>query len=379
MNVTVAQSDLSKAVAIVGRAINSRAVLPIFGNILLEAKSGELRLSGTNLNVSINCWLRATVEEEGAITVPARLFGDIVSKLQPAKVNLTDNARTVVLHLTCGNFKAKVAGISAEDFPATLAPAGERVELNPAQLAEGIDQVVFAASSDMSRPNMGCVKTSLNGRLTLAATDGYRVGVRSYRLPTPAPECNVLIPAPSMMELQRILAVADPDQPVTMSVVDKRSVVFWVEGKEGLRVELAAQLVDANFPDYHAIIPKSNTTTVGVESALLLRSLQAARLFTVKESEPVTLSAYPGKGLRVSATDKQMGDSVDEIDADIKGEGVEFVVDCSFLIDLLSRLGNTQIVLEMTRNTRPISIRPAFASPDEFVHVVMPIHPSKGG
>lgn len=372
MKFTCTQNDLAKGVSLVQRAVASRSTLAVLGNLLLEAKGGELRLAATDLSIAINGWVRADVVEEGAITVPARLLGDLIGKLPTGKVDLTTDPKTLSLHVACGNVRAKIAGIDAEQFPVTLMAREGGIDLDPKQLGEMIEMVTFVASRDQARQNLTCVQMQFGKRLTLAATDGVRLGVRSAPLFVPAPEQVVLVPATSLAELARILADADTDKPVVCTG-DLRRIVFAVEGKESyLRVELSAQLVDAKYPDYAAIIPKSSTTSVAVESAALLRSLQRAALFAKGDYDAVTLIVEPGGCLKIGATDAIMGRSDDALDAEIKGKPVTIAVDVSFLIEVLGRLGSTQVVLELTVANRPISLRPFHASPDEFQHIIMP-------
>lgn len=376
MKVICVQQELAKVVAIVQRAVAARSPVAVLGNILLEAKDGELRVAATNLEFAVNCWLRVEVMEPGAITVPARLLGDILGKLPVGRVTLTANPITVALTVTCANFQATLAGLPATDFPqARPEPLQPTVALQVEPVREMIEQVAFVASRDESRWNLTCVQVQLGARLTLAATDGFRLGLRSCPLATPTTACELLVRATSMAELARLLGDADAEQPLRLDAANPRQVVFGMAGKASfVRAEFVAQLVDAKYPDYLAIIPKSTTTTVGVNGAELLRSLQAARLFAKEDHQAVTIRVGPDDCLQVSAEGSVLGKSEDRIDAEVKGPPVATMFNVGYLIDLLSRLHDEQMVLELTNATRPVVLRPFHASPDEFVHVIMPIN-----
>ena len=150
-------------------------------------KGNELRISGTNLQMRIDCRIQAQVESPGAITVPAKLFWEIVSRLAGEHVALDVNPRTLMLAIGCGNYKAKINGLSAEDFP--VPPKDDVlavVTIKAGVLRQMIDQTAFAASTDMSRQNITGVEFVISGsRLGMAATDGYRLGapVRLMSLP----------------------------------------------------------------------------------------------------------------------------------------------------------------------------------------------------
>jgi DNA polymerase-3 subunit beta len=376
----------------------------VLGNILLEAKNNELRLAATNLEIGVNCWIGAKVEDEGAITVPARLLSEFVNSLPPERIDMELAVRTQTLHLRCARYDANMKGLDATDFPIIPTAGtgdeideqvevleGTRIELETTGLRKMIDQVSFAASSDESRPTLTGVEVSFHPeRLTMAATDGYRLSVRSAHLDKPFVQepITVLVPARSLGELGRIIADADTSKPVQVIVTQARNqILFQVWGKEGRgafhRVELASQLIDARFPDYRAIIPKTHTTRTVVDTASLLKAVRVAQLFARDNANIVRVAFSPGNGgkqegqLRLTATSAEMGDSVNEIDAMVEGTDLEIAFDARFLIDVLSQIDQAQVVLETTQSTRPGTIRPLGMGEDEFLHVVMPMHPPR--
>ena len=200
MRVSCLQENLAKGISIVGRAVSTRSTLPVLGNILLEAKDGELRLAATNLEIGVNCWIGAKIEDEGAVTVPARLLAEFVNSLPPDTIEMELSVRTQQLHLRCARYEANIKGVDAAEFPivplaggdhqideTTETLEGTRTELNAAGLRKMIDQVVFAASVDESRPTLTGVEVTFSPeRLTMAATDGYRLSVRSVAVEQPA-------------------------------------------------------------------------------------------------------------------------------------------------------------------------------------------------
>jgi DNA polymerase-3 subunit beta len=404
VRVSCLQENLAKGLSIVGRAVSSRSTLPVLGNILLEAKDNELRLAATNLEIGVNCWIGAKVEDEGSITVPARLLTDFVNNLPPERVDLELAVRTQTLHVRCQRYDANMKGIDAADFPIIptagtgdqqeeqdAALDGTRIELETAGLRKMIDQVTFAASSDESRPILTGVEVSFQGgRLTMAATDGYRLSLRSVTLDKPIADENmtVIVPARSLGELGRIIADADNEKPVQVLVTQARNqIIFQIWGKGGTRggfhrVELASQLIDARFPDYRAIIPKNHNTRTVVDTAALLKAVRVAQLFARDNANIIRLAVSPGNGegqghVKLTATSTEMGDSVNELDAMVEGTDLEIAFDARFLIDVLNQIDEPQVVIETTQNTRPGTIRPLGMGQDEFLHVVMPMHPPR--
>ena len=413
MRVSCLQENLAKGLAIVGRAVSSRSTLPVLGNILLEARDNGLRLAATNLEIGINCWIGAKVEDEGSITVPARLLTDFVGNLPPERVDMELTVRTQTLHLRCAKFEANIKGIDAADFPiiptigtgeamdsAAVSLEGTRIELETTGLRKMVDQVIFAASTDESRPTLtGVEVTFKDGRITMAATDGYRLSLRSAPVngTLPPDPLTVIVPAKSLGEFARISADADDSRPVQVIVTQARNQILFqiwgrnLEGKAGSfhRVELASQLIDARFPDYRAIIPKTHTTRTVVDTAALLKAVRVAFLFARDNANIIRVKIDPANGgsqgssqggsgqMSLTASSAEMGDNANQLDAMVEGAELEIAFNAKYLIDVLSQIEQPQIVLETTQPTRPGAIRPLGLGEDEFLHVVMPMHPPR--
>ncbi|MFN8440243.1 MAG: DNA polymerase III subunit beta [Caldilineaceae bacterium] len=391
------QENLVKGLSIVGRAVSSRSTLPVLGNILIEAKDDQLRLAATNLEIGVNCWLGAKVEDEGSITVPARLLTEFVSSLPPERIDMDLSVRTQTLHLSCARYEANMKGIDAADFPnlptmdgddnSTL--QGATLELDPLGLRKMVEQVVFAASSDESRPTLTGVEVKFdNGRMSMAATDGFRLSLRGTAVEglKNGEPLNVIVPSRSLAELARISADADETQPVKVIVTQARNqILFQIWGKQDVkgsfhRVEMASQLIDARFPDYRGIIPKNFTTRTVVDTASLLKAVRVAFLFARDNANIIKVAIAPSNGthggqIKLTATSNEMGDNVSEIDAMVEGQELEIAFNAKYLIDVLSQIDQPQIVIETTQPTRPGTIRPIGMGQEEFLHVVMPMQP----
>ena len=404
MRVSCFQENLSKGLSIVGRAVSSRSTLPVLGNILLEAKNDQLRLAATNLEIGVNCWVGARVEDEGAITVPARLLTEFVNSLPPDKIEMELSVRTQTLHLRCAKFDANIKGIDAQEFPViptvdngdgpeetAEALEGRTIALETAGLGKMIDQVVFAAATDESRPTLtGVEVTFAKERLSLAATDGYRLSVRSIEVDEAfTDDMAVVVPARHLNELGRIIVDAEDERPVQVTVTQARNQILfrvWGKGAENRgafhQVDLVSQLIADRFPDYRAIIPKSHNTRTVVGTDAFLKAVRVAQLFARDNANIVRLKIQPngdsGVGnLHLTASSAEMGNSKNELDAMVEGEDLEIDFDVRYLIAVLSQIDEEQVVLETTQSNRPGTIRPRGIGDDEFLHVVMPMHPPR--
>jgi len=373
MRLSCLQENLNRGLGVVGRAVATRTTLPITNNVLLATDQSRLKLVATNLEMAISCWIGAKVEDEGAITVPARLLTEFISSLPSEKMDISLSPRTKTLELKCARFEARISGVDAKDFPPI--PKIEegittRVEIEA--LRQGISQVVFAAATEESRPVLTGVDTQFEGDLlTLAAADGFRLAV--YKLPIAVPvseKSEVIIPARTLAELNRLMT--DQEEPVEITVnPNKSQALFRLKN-----IELVSQLVQGTFPNYAQLIPQSYNTRAVVDVAEFLRATKTASIFARDGSGIVRLVIAPGGELTpgkmtVSARSEEVGDDVGEIDAIVEGEEAKIAFNGKYLTDVLGVLGEAQVALETTNPSSPGVIRPVGV--DNYIHVVMPM------
>src|SRR3954469_6274657 len=232
MKVSCVQENLHKGLQTVGKAVASKTTLPVLNNILISTDGGRLKLTATNLEVGITNWIGCQVEDEGAITVPAKLLIDFVSSLPNDTIKMSLDEKTRTLHLKCARFEANIKGISAEEFPIIPEVTEKPAARIPAPLLkEMINQVAFAASGDDSRPQLAGVYVAIDGReLTMAAADGFRLAKRTTQLEAPVDEIvKLIIPARSMVELARALPDDEGEdaEPVSVLVTPNRNQVLF--------------------------------------------------------------------------------------------------------------------------------------------------------
>ncbi|MBE2235899.1 MAG: DNA polymerase III subunit beta [Anaerolinea sp.] len=385
MRVSCLQENLSRGLNIVGRAVSPRSTLPVLGNILLATDEGRLKLAATNLEIGIVCWIGAKVEDDGSVTVPARLLSEFVGQLPAERIDMDLSVRTLMLNLKCARYDTNIKGIDASEFPIIPTSDGaEAIRIEAETLRKMINQVVFAAATDESRPTLTGVNARFNGkRLTLAATDGFRLAVRSTELAAAVPEkSEVIIPARALAELSRIIgllpkAEGEP-QMVEITIASARNqILFHLPD-----VDMVSQLIDANFPNYEAIIPKSFATRTIIDTQATLRALRVANLFARDSSNIVRFQMTPGHdgapaSLTMTATSAESGDNLANLDAIIEGPEGEIAFNGRYMLDVLNVIDEPQIALETTRASAPGIVRPVGVGPEEFTCVVMPMHISR--
>jgi len=367
MKLSCLQENLNRGLGVVGRAVATRTTLPITNNVLLATDQSRLKLAATNLEMAISCWIGAKVEEEGAITVPARLLSDFISSLPAEKVDISLSPQTKTLGLKCARFEARISGIDAKDFPPIpKVEDGITTKVEVEAFRQGVTQVVFAAATEESRPVLTGVDAKFDGDLlTLAAADGFRLAV--YKLPLAEPvssETEVIIPARTLAELNRLIAEQEEAVEVTVNP-NKGQALFRLKN-----IELVSQLVQGTFPNYAQLIPQSYSTKAVISVADFLRATKTASIFARDGSGIVRLVIAPGKVV-VSARSEEIGDDVGEIDAVVEGEEAKIAFNGKYLTDVLSVLHEAQVALETTSPSSPGVIRPVGV--ENYIHVVMPM------
>lgn len=375
MRISCLQENLARGLNIVSRAVAPRtATLPVLTHVLLATDNGRLKIAATNLELGVTCWIGAKVDDEGAITVPARTLADLVALLPPTTVELDLNIRTQTMRVQAGKTDANIKGIDAQEFP--IIPtfnAANATFIDPAVLKKLISQVGFAAATDESRPSLVGVQTKLEGdTITMAATDGFRLSVRSGKLKEPVAEPRtIVIPAKALAEVARVMG--EQEEPVAISVTPSHGQVLF----HMANVDVVAQLIDQKFPDYDPIIPKRHDTRTVVNTADFLKACRQSSIFARDSLDTVRVSIKPGEDVepgkvKLTARADETGDNQSELEATVNGGEIEIGFNVKYLIDALAAIDMPQVAIETTQPQRPAVLRAI--GDDSFMHLVMPMH-----
>ncbi len=373
MKVSCTQEALSRGLGIVGRAVAARSPLPITSNVLIATDNGRLKLAATNLEITISCWIGAQIDEEGAITVPARLLTDFVNSLPNDRITLSLAPRSRQVRLICARNEATIGGLDAEDFPpAPVVKDGVAVSLKPKELRQAISQTVFAAATDDSRPVLTGVHTNFDGKMMkLAASDGFRLSVFDLPLESAVSEkTEIVIPARALAELNRLLG--DEEEEVTLQTNSAKTQVLF----KLANAEMVAQLIQGTFPNFNQLIPSGYTTRAMVDVGDFLRETRIASVFARDGSGIVRLIVTSGEGMQpgkvtISARAEEIGDNEGEIDAAVEGEGVKIAFNGKYLADVLQALSEGRVSLEASGPSAQGVFRPDGRS--DYTHVIMPM------
>ncbi|MBV8444765.1 MAG: DNA polymerase III subunit beta [Candidatus Dormibacteraeota bacterium] len=368
MKATVSSSSLSAALGLVSRAVSPRSTLPILGNVLLETAEDGLRLTATNLDLTISATVPATVLEEGRTTVPARLLSEYISSLGDAPCSIELDPATQVLRLQCGVHKANLHGIDAVEFPPLPShEAAASIEADSVTLQNAITQTVMAASADEASPVLTGVLVQIDGkRLTLAATDRHRLAVKTIDVSVEGtlPVTSVIVPARHLNEVAR--AVTSQRPTVTIAFSESRNQVFFTLKD----VAISSRLIEGTYPNYAQVIPGESTTVVSLPTAALLREARTAAVLARDAANPVRLQVGDGT-LTLRAQTAEVGDDEAPLTATVKGDEVQIAFNARYVLDALSVLDSDEVQLSFNGALNPGVLRPA--GREDYLCIIMPV------
>ncbi len=375
VRVSCLQENLQRALGRVGRAVASRTSLPVLSNVLISTDEGRLRIAATNLEIGVTTWIDADIQEEGRITIDARLLGEFVNTLPAGGVELTVDPNRLSLTVKAGRDEASINGIDAEDFPVipSISDEGFGVEIGAQTLRDLITLVEFAAASDDSRPVLAGVLTRFEGDVvTLAAADGFRMAVNEGQLSGSVDErTDLIVPARSYRELARI--IGDTDETIRLAVTPNRSQVMARVGD----TEWVSRLIDGTFPDVRQIVPKDFTTRVDLSREVLLNAVRRASYFARDNNDVIRVVVSPGEddltpgNVEVSANAAERGNSHSFVDASVTGGDVQIAFNSRYLADVLAVLKHGQVMMGLNGPTQAGIIRPSGG--ESYTHVIMPM------
>jgi DNA polymerase-3 subunit beta len=360
LRVTCARDALASALGVVARALSSRSAVQVLTGIHLQAEDGKLVLAATDMEVSLRASLEGTIAGDGAVVVPGRLLADLIRLLPDETVSLAYDEGDGVLEVTSGSYASKVNVFSAEDFPRLPSHDVALHTIDASALLGTIDKVARAASRDESRPVLTGILVRFEGdKLTMAATDSYRLSVKETTLGESGPELDAIIPARALQELSRLAAGAE-----TVSLgVHENHVIFGIGD-----VWLTSRRIDGQFPNYNQLLPETFEAEVAIGRVPLLEVVRRASIMAQRNS-PLRLRFAEGE-LSVSAQTQDVGEARESLEIEYGGEPLEIGFNPEFLRDGLEAVGGDTIQLRLINPLRPGLI----AAPDEsFWYLIMPI------
>ena len=381
MKVVCSQSELNSALQLVSRAVATRPTHPVLANVLLTADAGSNRLSltGFDLSLGIQSSLAASVETSGAITLPARLLGEIVSRLSsdsPVTLAVDDSSEQVQLTSLSGSYQMR--GMSADDYPdLPMVERGMTLKLQPERLVQALKGTLFASSADEAKQLLTGVHLKFNQRaLEAAATDGHRLAVLNVddalqdAAVTDAVDDEgfaVTLPSRSLREVERLMASWRSDEPVSL-FCDRGQVVFLAADQM-----VTSRTLEGTYPNYGQLIPDGFTRTFGMERRALIAALERIAVLADQHNNVVKFSSQPEDGVvQISADAQDVGSGFESLPAKLEGDAMQIAFNVRYLLDGLKAMGSDRIVLHCNAPTTPAVLRSDEVL-EAFTYLVMPV------
>ena len=382
MKLVCSQTELSTSLQLVSRAVASRPTHPVLANVLLmaDAATGRLSLTGFDLNLGIQTSLPAAVESSGAITLPSRLFGEIVSRLSsdsPITLSCGDAEELVQLASLSGSYQMR--GMPADDFPdLPLVQSGTPIRIDAEALVKGLRATLFASSGDEAKQLLTGVHLRLvDHSLECAATDGHRLAVLRLEDAIPAgaevplgeggEPFAVTVPSRSLRELERLLSGRPSDEPLSLFCERGQVVVLWADQV------LTSRSLDGTYPNYRQLLPDSFNRSLRVDRRAFTASLERVAVLADQHNNVVKISSDPVAGqLQIRADAQDVGSGSEAVAATIEGDAIEIAFNVRYLLEGLKAIGSEQVVLQCNGPTTPAVLVPV-GEDGAFTYLVMPV------
>lgn len=377
MKLTITQDNFKKAVSITERIVGKQIALPILENILFETKHGMLKVSATNLEIGVVFRIGAKIENEGSITIPARIIGSFVSNLPPHGAVILEKKNSV-LQITSGFYRAQIKGTEAQEYP--IIPESENnplFSLSPEMLKKAASQILSCAATDNARPELTGINVIFYEKdIHLAATDSFRLAeaiipievVKDIYANFVAKNQSIIIPAQTLSEVLRI--VEGDNQKIQVAIEENQ--IFFSIGS----AKIVSRLINGKYPEYKHIIPQKFATQIMVTKDDLLRAIKVSSIFTNSKSGEILLTARDKK-IVIESQSVESGENKTEVVADIRGPEQKIVFNPRYILDGINSVSTNSLDLFINNGSSPAVIKmvdeKSLKPINLFTYVVMPI------
>jgi DNA polymerase-3 subunit beta len=372
MKFVCSQNELNQQLSSVSRAVPSRPSRPVLGNIWVKADAAQqiVSLVGFDEVLGIESCFAAQVEASGVLTLPAKLWGDIVSRLPNEDVvtELTDEGITVMITSSSGHYE--VRGLEAEDYPSLpTVEDGDAIALSAEALLDGLKGSLFATSSDETKQVLtGVHLLSDADTLEFAATDGHRLAVVQTvdETGTPTPEMDVTVPAKALRELERMIQSHSSNQPVQVRL-DETQVMFDLGNQK-----LTTRLLEGQYPNYRQLLPKQFARQITLDRQELMKSLERIAVLASKKNDIIKMALNSDQQVvALSVEAQEVGSGREELPAQISGDDLDIAFNVRYLLDGLKAFEGSQVQIQCNAATSPAVLSPLGEA--KITYLVMPV------
>jgi len=376
MKIISLQENLKKGISVVSHITSKNVNLPILNNILIKADEGNIDLIATNLEIGIIHSVRGKIEKPGEITIDAKIINEYINFLPQEKI--TFDIKDENIKIECSNYKTKIKGESAKEFP--LLPEIEEnniINISLIEFKKALSQVVFAVSKSESRVELsGILFEFSDNKLFMVATDSYRLAEKTVDINIEKnknlDENNkIIIPAKTAQEVLRIASNLSDDldssEKKVKLYINENQIVFELDDSK-----IISRLISGQYPDYKQIIPQKKETEIIVSRQELIRAIKASSIFSKSGINDINISVNAEKKeIIISSLSTQTGESVINLNGEIKGKNNDITLNFRYLLDGLNNVDSDNVRLFIVDNNTPCMIKNE--KEDSYLYIVMPI------
>ena len=345
----------------VQNVVSTRTTLPILSNVLVQASTGSLSLTTTDLDVGVRCKVEAEVSKAGSTTLPARKLFSILKEVPAAEIEVEVDDRNAA-SIRCGSSFYKIMGLPEEEFPRfPESGAGKALKIEQAVLRDMLKKTAYAVSNDETRYVLNGVFMGFKGdKLTIVATDGRRLALIEHDIEVPkGSEAELILPTKAVSELERLLA----DKGDVKLSIGENQIIFELDG-----TTLVSKLIEGTYPNFRQVIPTETKERVPMERELLLSALRRASILASEKSQSVKLN-FAKNTLTITATTPEVGEAKETLSINYKGKEVTIAFNPQYMMDPLRNLDADEVFIELTDELSPGVIK--VNAP--FLYVLMPM------
>jgi len=365
MKFTITREQLSEGVGAVNAAVPTKTTLPVLANILLEATKDGLRLSGTDLDIAVGTTVPASVDQEGAITLPARKLAELVRELPSAGIRVTTQGEQRVT-IECGRSKFKLLGLPREEFPAFPQVSFESAGKTTArELQKLIAHVAFAASTEESRPILNGVLWQLTGdRMRMVATNGHRLAKMEVPIGGAGEPADLIVPPKALEQIRKLFG---PDDEIEIGRSENHL------GFRSPSTVVYTRLIEGPYPNYEQVIPRENDKFATAEKAALMAAIRRMSIVASDQTHRIRMSFGDGS-CKLSVTTPDLGEAQEEISLTYEGEPLDIGFNATYLLEVLKYMPTDEVRLTFKAPERAATIEPVgWDDPAAYLTLVMPL------
>jgi DNA polymerase-3 subunit beta len=366
MKFTITREKLHEGLGAVAASVPTKTTLPVLANILVEATKDGLSLSGTDLDISVSTTIPASVDQEGATTLPARKLVEIVKELPNAAIRVTSSGEQRV-QIECGRSKFKLLGLARDEFPAFPSikfEGGWKVAAR--ELQKLIGHVAFAASTEESRPILNGVLWELRpDRMRMVATNGHRLA----RMDVPASgqgggQADLIIPPKALEQIRRLFG---GEEEIEIAKSDNHL------GFRSATTQIYTRLIEGPYPNYEQVIPRENDKSLTADKAALAAALRRMSIVASDQTHRIRM-AFTNGACKLSVQTPDLGEAQEELAVAYEGDTLEIGFNAAYLLEVLKYMPTDEVRMTFKAPERAATCEPVgWDDPASYLTLVMPL------